>query len=416
MAVFYAFKTYFDELSRGVGPGVIFDEGVVPFDAVAYRRLTVTSNFVLTQCKYIARSNNLVLLIKTSFKLKETYSKYVDLMQLVPSKYRNSIVLQQFLEEAGLIIGTAISDINDIEKIIDKYNISEDYLQYLADLIGLSIIGGDEESFKNKRRQLIEAIDWYKRKGTYKAFKDISYALDINLNFWDMYTNDYVTFIREPWFVGYENENPGGLTSDYYKSPHFGIDLVLNQKYGTGVTSYLFVESMYTKLFQHIEQIRPINVVNHYSIYLNPNTDESGSVVISDGDIKACVNGDWVFTRKNFDNSLSFDDGEFFDFRESSFIESITKWELGVGNIDTAPISGNTALESSVLSGSINTLTLYDDRIELDIILDINTIQDGLTEMGIFLDDGITMVAQATFPSIQKIEGVELRIKFIIRK
>lgn len=414
---FYAFKAYFNEFTKGIGSEINFDSDLIPFDVVASNRVNLKATFTLTQCIYLARNTPILSLrIKSHLNLKENYAKYVDLMQLVPLKFHDSEVLQQFLIEAGLVVGGALSDINDIEKIVDKYNVEEDYLQYLADLVGLGVLGGDEESLKSKRRQLIQAVDWYKRKGTYKSFRDISYSLGVTLDFWDMYTNDYSTFTRVPWFVGYEDENPSGLTADYYKSPHFGIDLVLNQKYGTGVTAYLFTELMYTNLLEQVEQIRPINVVNHYSLTLTANTTESGVVVTSAGDVKACVNGDWIFTGKNFNDSHKFNDGKFFDFREISFIETITKWEMGVGHVNTPPVTGDTSLESSVLSGSIDTQTIYDDRVEFDILIPLVTVQDGITEMGLFLDNGTTMVAQATFPSIEKINEVELRIKFIIYK
>lgn len=412
---FYAFKIYFDELGRGVSAGISFNEGIAPFDSIYNRKIRGTTTFTITKCKYIAREIGLVLRIKVHPNLKESYSKYVDLMQLVPLKYHDSVVLQQFLEEAGLVIGTAISDINDLEKLIDKYNISEDYLEYLADLIGLKIMAVDEQTLRNKRKQLVQAIDWYKRKGTYKSFQDISYALNITLSFSDMYTNDYATFVRVPWFVGNEGENPSGLDVSYYKSPHFGIDLTLDIVYGTGVTSYLFIESMYTDLLEQMEQIRPINVVYHYSVYLTADTNELGDVVTSAGNVAACVNGDWVFTAKYCDDGNFADDSLFFDFREDSFISTITKWKMGIGHINTPPVTGDTALGSSVLSGTIDTQTVYDDRVEFDIIVPAATTQDGITELGLFLGDGTTMVAEATFPSIQKIEDVELRVKFIIR-
>ena len=410
---FTAFKLYFDEFTGGINPNELyFDTPGFYFDKVGNRSIDIEVSSLIVY-RYLAREF-LGWVIEVSLDIKENYSKYVDLLQLIPLKFHDSVLLQEFLDEIGLIVGSTISKIDDLEKIIDRDSVPEDYVTYLADLIGLSILGGETESLKSKRRQLFQAINQYKRKGAYKSLKDIGYGLGLTLNFSDMYTNDYSTFVRVPWFVGYENENPSGLTSDYYKAPHFSIDLILDQKYGEGATAYLFEEVTYTRLFEIAKQVRPINVVNHYSIVLNAITDQSENVITTDAGVKSCITGDWVTVKKNFDDSNNFDDGLFFDASEEAYVASISKWKVGAGHVNTPPSSSDTALESSIFSGLVESNIIYSDRVEINFVVPAANVQNGITELGLFLDDGTTMVAEATFPSIQKIVDVELRVKFII--
>jgi len=87
---------------------------------------------------------------------------------------------------------------------------------------------------------------------------------------------------------------------------------------------------------------------------------------------------------------------------------------VGAGHVNTPPSSSDTALESSIFSGLVESNIIYSDRVEINFVVPAANVQNGITELGLFLDDGTTMVAEATFPSIQKIVDVELRVKFII--
>lgn len=352
----------------------------------------------------------------------ESYSDYVNLILLVPDKFRSSLVLQQLLYEFGVEAGTWLGKILDLQGMLDSHSVGDDYIQKLADLVGLTIIVGDTTTLLEKRRQLVEVINWYKMKGTYKALRYIAYLLNLNLSFWDMYTNDYVNFVQQPWFVGNsETDNPGGLTSDYYKSPHLGIDVLLNQVYGTSPSTYLFIESMHTNLSRYVEVTRPVNVVVHYAALLSASTYEDGVVVISAGNIKACVTGNWDLERIYFgdtDTSLGHDanNGLYFNWYSTSFFNGITKWKLGIGNKGEVPTSGDTALESVVLSGTVDSVTDYSDRVDIKFVLPLATVQAGISEMALFLNNGTTMVAEAFFPDVDKINGVELKITFSIYK
>jgi len=423
MSTFRFDKLYFDELGKGISTGINFDDVIdLNFDSEGNIQIVSTATITLAQEKYIA-AEVLDLTITSVFSEGENYAKYVDLMELVPLKFRDSTVLQEFLEECGILTGTWIGNINDIEKLLDKYNVGTDYIQYLADLVGYQIIRADTATIDEKRRQLIQVIDWYKEKGTYTSLSHIAYVLGFNLNIWDMYTSDYATFTQEEWFTGHENENPVGLSASYYKSPHIGVEIVLNKSFGDASDDYLFIAGMKTDLTEYVESVRPVNVVVNYSMFLNPITTESGEVYTSLGNVNACVNRDWEFTRKYFDDSsdLYFDSNAviqpthaFFDYTKTSFLDGITKYQLGTGRINTLPNEADIQLETPVISGSGVTYTVYSDRIEFTLNIDTTVVQAGITELGLFLNDGTTMVAEATFPSIAKVAGIALRVVFTI--
>ena len=209
----------------------------------------------------------------------EEYSKYVDLMQLIPEKFRSSAALQQLVYVLGLNVGTWIGSINDLQSIIDKYSVGDDYIQYLADLVGMKFIIASNTTLEDKRRQLLQVVDWYKMKGTYQALKVVGYSVGLNLDFYDMYTKDYINFTRTPWYAGTRGTNPTGLSLDYYKSPHIGIELSLDTIQGTAPNYHLFEgSSTFTTLSQYVELVRPINVVPEYSVLLNPVTTRSAGV------------------------------------------------------------------------------------------------------------------------------------------
>ena len=409
--IFSADKIYFDEQSYGISSGINNDDGF-NWNAQAGTGVDISVDTSLSDETYIA-SELLDIDTEVDITLDENYSDYVDLLKLVPNKFRSSVVLQEFLEECGLKVGGWLGYINDIEKLIDPYNVGDDYIQNLADLLGFTLNITDTTTIDEKRRQLLTAIDFYKKKGTYGALSYVAYLLNITMNIWDMYTNDYSTFVQEEWFTGKENENPPGLDSSYYKSPHIGLETVLNTVYGESPNKHLYLTSMVTDLSYYIEKVRPVNVVSHYSILLNPVCDESGSVTEVAGEIKSCVLGDWVFSRKFFDDSNYFDDGNFFDYTETSFLNSVTKWKLGTGNKEVSPDSSNFDLETVVASGDISSISIYIDRVEYEFTISGST-QQGISELGLYLNDGTTLVAASTFPDIDLSTSIELRVLFII--
>ena len=445
--IFDADKLYFDELAKGVGPGLNHD--TVPeihWDAYANTTVVIT-----VEMSFASQSYNAVEVldvdIKIDFDVDENYSNYIDLLELVPSKFRESTALQQFMYEIGLMTGEWVGAIHDTETLIDKYTVGDEYLQNLADLVGLDIITDSTTTLDERRQQLIQVIDWYKLKGTYKAVDYIGYLFSVTLEFWDLYTNDYVTFIEEPWFVGNsEAENPGGLDSTYYKSPHFGISILLDTAYGEDPDKHLYYATGNADLATYIERVRPINTVPHYAILLQPIGDETGVAVESAGEVLCCSIGDWTFTKFYWDDPSGlddviddvldtvidsdgntvqaivprqFDDGNFFDFSRDAFLNTIVKWKLGTGNKGVSPDTGGFALANVVLDSEDigmtgQTIVIYSDRTEYYFTVPESTVQNGFSELGLFLADGTTMEIAATFPDIDKPAGIELKVRVII--
>ena len=442
MARFNADKIYFDELVAGIGAQVNMD-AANNFDAEHNTQITGVIDISFATQKMVFKEILDIDIICT-FDVDEDYSSFIDLMQMVPSKFRSSVLLQEYFQEVGTLVGTWLGDIRDLAALIDKFTVQEAYLQNLSDLLNLTILYDENTSLVEKRRQLIQVIEWYKIKGTYKSLTYIAYLLGLNINLWDLYTNDYVTFIQEPWFVGAEGVNPGGLDSTYYKSPHLGIEVLLNKVFGTYPDEYLFTSGQYSDMTTYVELARPINVVPHYALLLEPETDPTGDVVTVDGDIETCVIGDWTFTRKyfdmvqsdnlinlasdniiddNLDNVITqsqipvrFDDGEFFDYTDDAFYNQITGWKLGIGNKNTPPANTGWALETIVLTGTIDDIRVYSDRVEFEFEVPNTVTQAGISELGLYLAVGDVLEVGSTFPNIDITPGITLKVLVTIQR
>jgi len=491
-------KLYFDEASRGISGGVYSDDSK-NWDADAASIILCLSHLIENKNKLIFRESG-TLRCKTQFVGIEDYSNYVDLIKLVPEKFRGSTALQELLYVFGLESGSWIGKINDLQSIIDKYQVGDDYIQYLADLVGLQFIVTPATTLEDKRRQLIQVIDWYKMKGTYEALQVIQYTLDLNINLWDMYTNDYSTFVPVPWYTGKINTNPtgsvtteaitgtsgtflktpivlgsvvltngtetftdvvtpgtlvsslsagnsgtvtsGGVWSvtgwtgvgsrmatykfsmglDYYKSPHFGIEVCLNQVYGSASASYLFDgDETYTSLVNYVERVRPINVVPHYTIFLNPVTTQSGAVYMVDGNIYTIALGDWTPSQVNYDDATSagainkYDNNQYYDYTTLGFYNNITIWGIGTGNKNVIPDSSFT-MENPVLTnfgGSINapiTVNVQNTYVDFSFQLPSTLTNTSLSELGLYYADGTTIMLGCTFPNIDLVSGIALRV------
>ena len=101
-----------------------------------------------------------------------------------------------------------------------------------------------------------------------------------------------------------------------------------------------------------------------------------------------------------------------FDSDETSFIQSITKWVLGTGNVNGLD-SSTLTVEIPVLTGtiSVDDITIYDDRYTWEFIVPKATVQEGITELGLYIPGGgDTLVVLSTFPIIDKANDVELRV------
>jgi len=162
MAKFNADKIYFDELIVGISSGVNFDDNG-NFDAEHNTQITGIITLDFAQQKMTAKEI-LDIEIVSDCEFDEDYSSFIDLIKLVPTKFRESTLLQQYLQEVGTLVGTWLGNINDLSSLVDKYTVQDSYIQKLADLVNLSILSDETTSIEEKRRQLVQVIEWYKLK------------------------------------------------------------------------------------------------------------------------------------------------------------------------------------------------------------------------------------------------------------
>jgi hypothetical protein len=432
MAVWDIEKVYFD----GKGGVYYFDD---PSD-VYFDQEGDFNNILTIECdaptqQYISNEFS-DCLIEVGTDVDADYSKYLELIQLVPEKFRGSVLLNEYLDEVGLFVGSWLSKIDNMLELSNPNTVGDKYIGYLADMINFSLTRGETTSLTELRRQLNQAVDWYKIKGTYQSFKIAAYICGYGLNIYDMYTKDYVNFIPKPWFTATEaGENPEGLDSSYYKSPHIGLEIPLNIVHGTKLWEVNFLEPF----DKYVEEVRPANTVPHYSILLNPETDESEDVRVNPGNIKTRVMVDWNFTRLYFnalsdsrvidhlsqlvhDNAneqvrsyytqiINFDNSFIFDYSEDAFIANITKWKLGNGNKGRSPDElGIVDLENVVLSGDIETIEIHKEYLDFKFTVPKATVQDGISELGLYLTNNTTITVMALFPDIDKGNDVDLHV------
>jgi hypothetical protein len=484
MVVFSGNEFYFDEYEQAISEGYVFDgqsgysgysgySGIAHFDQGVSAMFTGLPKFSFKDQSYTTiEIGNLI--VRERYIGVEDYSKYVDLMRLIPAKFRTSVVLQQFVYQMGLDVGTWIGDINDLEQNLDPYYVAQQYLPYLARLIGLTIVSDATTSDDNKRQQLLQAIDLYRMKGTYNSLKRAAYLSNVNVEIFDKYCsaasgysgysgaamnyNDS-KFVNEPWWAGPVGTNPPDLDSTYFKTPHGGIVLPLTVVQGTAPTQYLYKPEMLSHFITTAEAVRPVNVVIHYTITLNGQTDKSGTAVTTDGNVNTCLIGGWLFPALTFDfsgwNAVSgysgtgvwtgwsgysgywFDQGVsgysgsgvysgwhaasgysggaynalFFDQTPDVALRGISNVKFGNGSKNTVPTQ-YWVLQSHIptMDRGVDKITIYPEYALYEINVPKATVQSGISELGLYLTDNTTLKIGCTFPDIDLDGSVELKI------
>jgi len=344
----------------------------------------------------------------------------LDLLDLIPEKfwqYPQQQILQDYVAEASLQFGWWMTQTRDIILLLSpNTTTSVDYLRHLGSILGVVFPPEDTTTELEMRKTLEQAVAWYKVKGTYESLMLLAMIHQFTVNIYDMYTNDYVDFVLVDWWTGQEGTNPPGLDSSYYKSPHFGVEVVLNQIYTVESTQYLWYSSLFGNLIEKVEEVRPVHTVPHFLVRLAPKTDEFGHVVEVLGQIKSRVMGNWVPLTKYFNMVGSFqawnlNDGTYFNQSGDAFVKTITKWVLGTGASDiTDP--GFTIL-NPVLTGSIDpdNITSDNEKYTIEFLVPKTAIQDGLRELGLYVPGSPDqLVVGATFPLINKSDDVEIRV------
>jgi len=365
----------------------------------------------------------------------------IDLLPLIPRKFHSSDMMVDYIDVVSTGVGSTLDKTKGLPSLIDPYKVGVDYIGYLAQLIGYKFINEADSSIDQLKNQLLEAVSFFKIKGTYKALELAGKFAGLTINIFDMYTNDYVTFVPQDWFVAdYEEENPEGLDSSYYKSPHFGMEISLDRYYGSASDEYLWVDSMYVLVPEITEFVRPANTVPHYWTRLSCLTRDDGEVYnITTTKVKTTVTDNWGYSRRYFDDSWNFDQGTYsgilstydnsyefnfpvaydadtsfggqvnFDESPAGFFSSISKFKLGTGHKGLPPTYSGFTLDNQVYEGTVTGYTLSEDRVVFDMSIPASLSFSGLSELVLCLNSGEVVVA-STFPNADKTLGLEMKV------
>lgn len=207
------------------------------------------------------------------------YQNGNTLLKYLPAEYDVQDVhddLKQFLQVVAVRFDEFYCFIEQFTSIFDPERCDPKYLPYLAHLINypLSTRGFDstnmairDAAVARARRQLMQAVEVYKRKGLKEAFQILFYGLGYYIELVELWTDDYVNFdetVPADGSIYHPTLNPKG----WFKSPYFGIKLVaLNQNSvwteadsGAG-QPWKFDTDDLKEVTDAIKQIRPVHTV-----------------------------------------------------------------------------------------------------------------------------------------------------------
>lgn len=349
-----------------------------------------------------------------------------QLKTLVPKKFRDSQRMLDYVES----IGEWLDDypqgkLEDLLALIDVRRVPTEYLPYLADIIGLSLslFLGSEDS--QLRRQVGNAVDWYKIKGTYRAVTVILYSVELNATVYDLYTLDYETFIRMYWFsLGVNNPVDyevfaGSWVDGMYKTPHFDIQVELDRYFGTSPTWYLITGDQFTTARLLIEEVRPVNTIPHYyaRIVGSASSDFLVNTIAGSGVSMVVIEANWQAVTYTLDdpNGIRYmDQGNILDFTVSGFLQSWSKFKLGIGNVGQLPSTSATDLDDSVYTGNVANIQVTSNSVTFTIDVPEAYVKNGITEIGLFDASFSTMYVLATHPTVNKVGGYILRYELTV--
>lgn len=358
----------------------------------------------------------------------------VKLKNLVPDYIREgSQRWVDLLDSIGKWLDSADGAQAKIDGLLDLINpetVDMRFIQNLADLIKFEsskFLGDDDYII---RRQVRQAVDWYRIKGTYRAINVILYTVGLNAEVYDLYTSNYTNFVRMPWFcAGISDVMDVGLNFDaglfldtgintdvFFKSPHFDVEIELDKYFGTSPTWELLGEDRFSEAEKRVKEVRPVNTVPHYYAHLLAETDESKEPYTKGGSsISAVVTNEWLDSALFLDMpGLYLDDGLVFDFTRNDFFSLVQKFKIGTGNKGVVPDASMTDLANPVYSGDITLRTIYGDRVVFEIQIPQSEVQGGLSEIGLFNNDYSKMYAIAIHPSVDKLNSYKLNHEFVV--
>ena len=349
----------------------------------------------------------------------------LNLDLLFPHKYEGSAVLSALVGDLDELFQDIVDKIAGLAELVNPDLVTNEYMQYLADLLGATLLPIDSSSETDRRNELRQMIDWIKLKGTYQSVRVIENMLSTNFEFMDMYTNNYVDFVLVPWFVAnYPGENPPGLDGSYYKSPHFGYQLKLNVKYDANddwAYDYLYIPEWYRNMGIYVEKTRPIHTVPHYYVLIEPECDDDEAVFTKPGEIHTMVLSTWPSTRLYYDqqdsNKPIHDDGiSYFDQHDEAFYDNVTLWKIGTGSKGLEPDEpGWTDLETIVSSGVVPAPVITNEKIVWTFTIPAQN-QLGISELGLYSEGPDTIRVASLFPDINLAGNVDIRVILTVNR
>jgi phage tail-like protein len=137
--------------------------------------------------------------------------------------------LNAFMQVFAITLDEIKQAIDELPLLLDVQHCPPRYLRAIAKMLNFPL--EDTDSTAEQRRQLSMAIDWYRSKGSRRAFRAMLYAFGFDTDMVPLWTEDYAVFTETIPGVAKGNDPPNDYPlliengGKWYRSPHFGIRL-----------------------------------------------------------------------------------------------------------------------------------------------------------------------------------------------
>ena len=338
--------------------------------------------------------------------------------------------------------------------LVDVDNVPIKYIERLAARSGFRIqqtFGNDNEL----RLQLKEAVYWTKIRGTATGIRGAVRSYGLKVVLYNMYTRDYVNFIRSQVGESFGLLSDVGLISDdeivsdepntFYLSSHFEVEIVLERKIEE---NYLLTAEIVNLVKDRVDNhVKPIVSFPRYYSKLDAITKDDNELYI-DGKI-------WSEWADSFSHPIAWKDvnnvpqAEIYSivtdnwvnkfFEESDFLGN--KFELGIGNNDEVlkrpipPLKTATSLDNPIYESTIDSVVVDETNSILYIQGELSIAEEAdgygyeeyglddyggtetpvipITEFGLY-DKSNNLIVLSTFPKIEVVGGYGKRFIFKI--
>jgi phage tail-like protein len=214
------------------------------------------------------------------------------------------------------VFAVTLDELKDsVDAFVEIFNIDEceaQYLPYIAQYLGYDL--NQSDPINSQRRQLKNAVGWYKVKGTQESFTIMFYGLGYKIKLFELWTQDYLSFVTQlpgsPVIPVADNVPPDDIRllengGAWYRSPHFAIEL-------EAVSVPNLTSAGLRYILGRVSKIRPAHTVLEYLRFLVDLEDvvtpideyhNIGTITPNDDGWFAdyCVIGDPVYRRSGLD-------------------------------------------------------------------------------------------------------------------